>query len=89
MDFEITFSKEADIEFYIIDCFLGAIGIGERFHKDFHSQMMRVKVNPLQFQIRCKDVRIVHLKEFNYSIHYAVFNNTITVLRILNQHQDY
>ncbi|MBT0606787.1 type II toxin-antitoxin system RelE/ParE family toxin [Aequorivita echinoideorum] len=87
MDFDIVFSKEADIEFYIIDCFLGAKGINEKFHLDFHEQMQHIKANPFQFQLRYKDVRMVHLKKFNYSIHYCVFDKTITVLRILNQKQ--
>ena len=85
----LEFSREADIEFNTIDCFFGAIGIGERFHKDFHLQMMRIHSNPFQFQIRYEDIRIVHLKHFNYSIHYNVVENTITVLRILSQYQSY
>lgn len=89
MDFNIEFSHEADIEFNTIDCFFGAIGIGERFHKEFHSQMMRILSNPFQFQIRYADIRIVHLRQFNYSIHYNIIDENITILRILNQHQSY
>lgn len=89
MDFNIEFSREADIEFHTIDCFFGAIGAGERFHKDFHMQMMRIQSNPFQFQLRYEDIRIVHLKDFLYSIHYNVVENNITVLRILSQHQSY
>ena len=89
MDFNLEFSREADIELNTIDCFFGAIGIGEKFHKDFHFQMMRIKSNPLQFQIRYVDIRIAHLKHFNYSIHYNVIGETITILRILSQHQSY
>ena len=89
MDFNIEFSREADIEFNTIDCFFGAIGVGERFHKDFHMQMMRIQSNPFQFQLRYEDIRIVHLKGFHYSIHYNVVENNITVLRILSQHQSY
>ena len=84
MDFSLEFSREADIEFNTIDCFFGAIGVGERFQKDFHLQMMRIQSNPFQFQVRYGDIRIVHLKDFKYSIHYNVVNKTITVLRILN-----
>ena len=72
MEFNIEFSREADIEFNTIDCFFGAMGVGERFHRDFHKQMMRVKSNPFQFQLRYEEIRIVHLKEFQYSIHYNV-----------------
>lgn len=89
MDFNIEFSRDADIEFNTIDCFFGAIGIGERFNNDFHFQMMRIQSNPFQFQMRYKDVRIVHLKHFKYSIHYNVVDKTITVLRILSQQQSY
>jgi len=89
MDFNIEFSREADIEFNTIDCFFGAIGIGERFHKDFHTQMKRIESDPFQFQVRYVDIRIVHLKNFKYSIHYNIVDKTITVLRILSQHQSY
>lgn len=89
MDFNLEFSREADIEFNTIDCFFGALGIGDRFHKDFHMQIMRIQANPYQFQIRYKDIRIVHLQHFNYSIHYNVIEKAITVLRILNQYQNY
>ena len=89
MDFNIEFSREADIEFNTIDCFFGAMGSGSKFHKDFHLQMMRVRTNPMQFQVRYQDVRIVHLKDFRYSIHYRLVNNTVTVLRILSQHQSF
>lgn len=69
--------------------FFSAIGVGAKFHKDFHLQMMRIQSNPFQFQVCYGDIRIVQLNDFNYSIHYNVVNKTITVLRILNQHQSY
>ena len=89
MGFELEFSSEADIEFNTIDCFLGTVGTNVKFHKDFHFQMLHIKANPLQFQTRYKDVRITHLKRFNYSIHFRVVHNIVTVLRILHQHQSY
>lgn len=89
MGFNLVFSREADIEFNTIDCFYGTLSIGERFHKDFHLQMMRIQSNSFQFQLRYKDIRIVHLKHFNYSIHYNVMGDDITILRILSQHQSY
>jgi len=89
MGFNLEFSREADIEFNLIDCFFETIKIGERFHRDFHLQMMRIQSNPYQFQMRYKDVRIVHLKHFKYSIHYNVVDKTIIVLRILSQQQSY
>lgn len=89
MDFNLEFSREADIEFHTIDCFFGAIGIGEKLHKDFNTQMMRIQSNPFQFQLRYEDIRIVHLKHFNYSIHFNELEDNITVLRILSQHQGY
>lgn len=89
MDFNLQFSREADIEFNTIDCFFSAINKAGEFHKDFHFQMMRIKANPFQFQIRYNNIRMVHLKHFNYSIHYHIVENTITVLRILSQHQSY
>lgn len=89
MDFELELSREAEIEFNTIDCFFGAIGIVEKFHSDFHFQMMQIKENPFLFQVRYKDIRIAHLKHFKYSIHFQVINKNITVLRILSQHQTY
>lgn len=89
MDFNLEFSREADIEFNMIDCYFVALGIGENFHRDFHMQVMRIHSNPFQFQLRYEDISIVHLNHFNYSIYYNVIEDTITVLRILNQHQFY
>ena len=89
MGFEIEFSREADIEFNTIDCYLGAIGSNVKFHKDFHLQITRIKGNPHQFQIKYEDIRVVFLKRFNYSIHYRIVSSTITVLRILHQNQSY
>lgn len=89
MDFSIEFSQEADIEFNIIDCYLNAIGSNVKFHKDFHLQIVRIKLNPYQFQIKYKGIRVVHLKKFNYSIHYMTQDKIITVLRILHQNQFY
>ena len=89
MEFNLEFSREADIELNTIDCFFGAVGIGEKSHNDFHFRIMHIQSNPFQFQLRYKDIRMVQLKHFNYSIHYTVSANNVMVLRILGQHQSY
>ena len=89
MGFNLVFSQEADIEFNLIDCFFGALGKEKKFHKDFHRQMVNIKENPFQFQIRYQDIRIVHLKYFKYSIHFNIVKNNIIILRVLGQYQSY
>lgn len=89
MEWVVEFSKEADIDFNKIRCFFEVTGVVERFQKDFLIQMKRIEFNPYQFQIRYRDIRLVHLKKFNYTIHYKISNETIVVLRILNQKQSY
>jgi len=44
---------------------------------------------PYAFQIRYRNIRIVKFDQFDYSIHYAISNKRIVILRILNQSQGY
>lgn len=89
MDFKIELSRKAEIEFNIIDCYFSGLGISQKFYEDFHSQILLIQSNPFLFQTRYKNIRIVHLNHFNYSIHYNIENNVITILRILGQAQQY
>lgn len=89
MDFELEFTREAEVDFKEIDCFFYALGIVERFYEDFNRQMTYIQNNPFLFQLRYKNVRIAHLQNFKYSIHFIILHKTITVLRILEQHRHF
>jgi len=85
----IEFTDEARIEFHKAKCFMEFNGKEEDFWKDVERQLELVKEFPYAFQIRYKDVRIVALERFNYSIHYVVKPYGILVYRFLNQKQDF
>lgn len=89
MDFEVHISKEAEIEFETAECFFRSKNIHNEFLKDFFGQIDFLKITPLSFQLRYRDVRVIQLKHFNYSIHYIVKEQKVLILRILNQRQDF
>ncbi|MFD2726982.1 type II toxin-antitoxin system RelE/ParE family toxin [Hyunsoonleella rubra] len=86
-NYEIT--DEADRELDKAICYFKFLGKEEEFLDDFLAQIELVIKMPQAFQIKYKNVRIVPLNYFNYAIHYAVFEKTVFVLRIINQSQHY
>ena len=85
----VGFTEEARMEFYNAKCFMDFNGIENEFWKDVNRQMDLITQFPLAFQIRYRNIRIVPLEKFNYSIHYAVKPNSILVYRFLNQKQNF
>ncbi|MEO8934122.1 MAG: type II toxin-antitoxin system RelE/ParE family toxin [Xanthomarina sp.] len=85
----IEFTDDARVDFHKAKCFMEFNGLESKFWSDVNRQMDLIKEFPLAFQIRYRNIRIVPLENFNYSIHYVVKSNSILVYRFLNQSQDF
>ncbi|MEW4923820.1 type II toxin-antitoxin system RelE/ParE family toxin [Algibacter sp. 2305UL17-15] len=85
----IQFTEEARIEFHKIKCFMDFNGKADEFWEDLERQIKMISDFPEAFQVRYKNVRIVPLEKFNYSIHYVIKPNEILVYRFLNQKQNF
>lgn len=83
------FSQEAELELYRAQCYFKLQQKEEDFLDDLLMQLKIIQTMPYAFQIRYRNVRIVNLDYFDYSIHFAMHNGTIYILRILNQKQDF
>jgi hypothetical protein len=64
-------------------------GKEQEFWFDVDRQIELIRKFTYAFQIRYKNVRVVALENFNFSIHYMIDTNGIMVLRFLNQKQDF
>ncbi|MDI9311339.1 MAG: type II toxin-antitoxin system RelE/ParE family toxin [Limnohabitans sp.] len=53
-----------------------------RFKNSFKQSIDVLKKNPLHFQIRYDDVRVIVLTTFPYLIHYSIYKNTIIIKAI-------
>ncbi len=90
MDDEIVrFTEEARIEFHKAKCFMEFSGKEEAFWKDVDKQLELILQFPDAFQVRYKNIRIIALDKFNYSIHYIPKSYGILVYRFLNKSQDF
>ena len=89
MAFKILISKEAEIELEVADCYFRTKNLEKAFREDFYKQLEFLKNTPLSFQKKYRDIRIILFTAFNYSIHYIVEDNTVLILRILNQRQNF
>ncbi|MBC3757089.1 hypothetical protein H7U19_01645 [Hyunsoonleella sp. SJ7] len=85
----IKFTEEARIEFHKVKCYMTLVGKEEDFWTDVDRQLHIALQYPEAFQVRYKNVRIITLERFNYSIHYVLKPYGILVYRFLMQNQDY
>jgi mRNA-degrading endonuclease RelE of RelBE toxin-antitoxin system len=84
------FSEEAKLELHRAPCYFKLIDRENEFLNDLINQLQLILSMPHAFQIRYKNVRIIHFEQFNYAIHYRVKeNDTIIIYHVLNQNQDY
>lgn len=59
-----------------------------RFNDSFKRNISILKNDPLSFQIRYDNIRIIFLKTFPYAIHYSVYNNKIIIKSIFYTSRD-
>jgi len=89
MEDRIIFAEEAKIEFHKAKCYFEMTEKEEAFWNDVNRQMDLLELMPFAFQIRYKNVRIIHLERFNFSIHYVIKDYGVLIYRFLNKRQDY
>lgn len=85
----IVFTDEAKIEFHKAKCYVEFIHREKDFWSDVNRQMDLLLTMPYAFQARYKNIRIIRLEHFNFSIHYVIKPYGVLVYRFLNQSQDY
>lgn len=86
---KIKATDEARIELHKAKCFFEFNNKEDEFWEDFNRQIDVLLLMPEAFQVRYRNVRIVTLERFDYSIHYVVKPYGILIYRFLNQRQDY
>lgn len=70
MEENFEFSEEARLELYRATCYFKLIDKENEFFDDLINQLNLILSMPDTFQVRYKNVRIVHFDKFEYSIHY-------------------
>ena len=86
---KVEFTEEARIEFHKAKCLMEFTGKLTEFWNDVEIQLDFALKHPEAFQIRYKNIRVISLERFNYSIHYVAKPYGILVYRFLNQKQDF
>ena len=65
---------------------------GSRIAADFmnalHATLLRIRENPLQYQIVHGELRRASLHRFPYAVIYAIVDNEIVVLGVVHGHRD-
>ncbi|OXA88856.1 hypothetical protein B0A62_21720 [Flavobacterium hydatis] len=59
-----------------------------RFNDSFKKSITIIKKNPLLFQIRYDNVRIIFFKSFPYALHYSIYENCIVIKSIFHTSRD-
>jgi hypothetical protein len=60
-------------------------GLSDRFAQSVKDTIIRIRMTPLAFAIRYKNVRVAHTEKFPYSVHFHLDNNTIIITSIIYQ----
>ncbi len=89
MAYKILISKEAEVELEFADCYFRSKDLEKSFRADFLKQLEFLETTPFSFQKKYKEVRVILFSDFNYSIHYIIEDQTVLILRILNQRQNF
>ncbi|MEC4003865.1 type II toxin-antitoxin system RelE/ParE family toxin [Flavobacterium sp. SUN052] len=62
--------------------------LADRFNTSFKESLALIKKNPLHFQIRYNDVRLIMITKFPYLIHFTVYENLIVIKAIYHSSRD-
>ncbi len=89
MGYQVKLLREADRELKLAECYFEAWNKKNEFLRDFNHQIDRIEENPLLFQVRYRNIRIVKFEHFSYSVHYIIMNQEVIVIAILGQNQSY
>jgi hypothetical protein len=59
-----------------------------RFNDSFKRSLAILKKDPLLFQIRYDNIRLIFLKTFPYAIHYSIYENCVVIKSIFHTSRD-
>jgi hypothetical protein len=90
MNYKILIIEEAKMDFKKSLLFYKDIHpkLAVRFNDSFKKSILIIKKNPLLFQIRYDNIRIIFLKSFPYALHYAIYENCIVIKSIFHTSRD-
>lgn len=86
---EVRATDEVKIELHKTKCLFEYNNKEGEFWKDFNRQIDMLVLMSEAFQVRYRNVRIITLERFDFSIHYVVKTYGILIYRFLNQRQNY
>ncbi|MBN4047042.1 type II toxin-antitoxin system RelE/ParE family toxin [bacterium AH-315-P13] len=66
-----------------------SIDLANRFHQEFKKRIDEIEQNPLHHQLKYRNIRIVNLKKFPFSIHFIIEAKVIHIIKILHQKRVY
>lgn len=90
MNYRIVIIDEAKIDFNESLFWYKNINpkLAKRYYQSFKESLGIIKKNPLHFQIRYNEVRIIMLTSFPYLIHFTVYKNSIVIKAIYHSSRD-
>jgi hypothetical protein len=62
--------------------------LGIKFNESFKECLSRIRNNPLLFQNRYDNTRVIVFKSFPYLIHYTIYQNIVVIKQICHSSQD-
>jgi plasmid stabilization system protein ParE len=65
-------------------------GLDKRFTEDVKTSITRLQKNPLNYEVRYKNVRVVYCDIFPYSIHFYMdeAEERLVIIAIVHQHRN-
>jgi len=86
---KIEFSDDAELQVQFAINYYDSINeiLSNQLLDDLEHALMDVVTSPLIFQIRYRNVRLIHLQKFPFSVHFEVFDKNIQVYQFLHHKQ--
>lgn len=78
----LQFSEDARIDIHRAKCYYDFWNKGEDFLDDLFHQCDIILLMPEAFQIRYKNLRLIRLEYFDYTIHYEYKASRIWIYRV-------
>lgn len=89
MKYQIKISREAEKDLIKAKCYYKLSDQEKAFNNDFILQLKYIEANPFLIQKYYKNIRVIHFKNFKYSIHFLIEKDIVYILRLLHQNQTY
>ena len=91
MKYFLTLSEDAELDLRETNDYYSKISVEllDRFWEDLQKTMQLIGDNPLHYQERYRNNRIVFLKEFPFGLHYFINDNEVQIFRILHTKREF